>query len=113
MSSNTGITQYYEDLANEYDNRFNNQRLDYMRSVENKALLENLKRGLILDIGCGTGEQTILLAKNGYTVIGMDISMEMIKIANDRINKAKLDDKYRYSLPQQKLSHFGKIVLTV
>ncbi|MEA3294297.1 MAG: class I SAM-dependent methyltransferase [Euryarchaeota archaeon] len=93
MSSNTGITQYYEDLANEYDNRFNNQRLDYMRSVENKALLENLKRGLILDIGCGTGEQTILLAKNGYTVIGMDISVEMIKIANDRINKAKLDDK--------------------
>jgi len=93
MSSNTGITQYYEDLANEYDNRFNNQRLDYMRSVENKALLENLKRGLILDIGCGTGEQTILLAKNGYTVIGMDISMEMIKIANDRINKDNLGDK--------------------
>jgi len=93
MSSNTGITQYYEDLANDYDNRFNNQRLDYMRSVENKALFENLKRGLILDIGCGTGEQTLLLAKKGYTVIGMDISMEMIKIANDRINKDKLDDK--------------------
>ncbi|MCD4845044.1 MAG: methyltransferase domain-containing protein [Methanosarcinales archaeon] len=93
MSSNTDITQYYEDLASNYDSRFNNQRLDYMRYAENKAILDNLKTGLILDIGCGTGEQTLLLANNGYTVIGIDISMEMIKKANDRIHQAKLDDK--------------------
>jgi SAM-dependent methyltransferase len=36
----------------------------------------------ILDIGCGTGLHDIELNKLGYSVLGIDISAEMIKIAN-------------------------------
>ena len=37
--------------------------------------------GLILDLGCGTGKMTRLLAQAGYDMIGVDISEEMLGIA--------------------------------
>ena len=63
MSKRASILQFYEDLARDYDCRFNNPRLNYMRYVEKMVLLESLKPGMILDIGCGTGEQSLFLAK--------------------------------------------------
>ena len=39
----------------------------------------------ILELGCGTGSITILLALQGYTVLGVDISPEMIAVAEKRV----------------------------
>ncbi len=36
----------------------------------------------ILDVGCGTGEHAIALAKHGFVVVGIDHSDKMIAIAN-------------------------------
>ncbi len=41
-------------------------------------------RGLALDLGCGTGKQTILLAQRAGPVIGIDISERMIEAARKR-----------------------------
>lgn len=51
-----------------------------------KYLITLLKRqgitdGLVLDMGCGTGSLTRLLAKEGYDMIGIDRSGEMLEIA--------------------------------
>ncbi len=47
----------------------------------------------VLDVGCGTGEHSIELAKHGFSVIGNDRSMSMIAEANR--NKIDLSsDKY-------------------
>ena len=92
MSKRASILRFYEDLAKDYDCRFNNPRLNYMRHVEKKVILENLKTGLILDIGCGTGEQSLFLAKRGYQVVGVDISREMLARANENAKKGKLKD---------------------
>ena len=40
--------------------------------------------GLALDLGCGTGKQTILLARRAGRVIGIDISEQMIGVARKR-----------------------------
>lgn len=40
--------------------------------------------GLALDLGCGTGKQTILLARRRGSVIGIDISDRMIEVARKR-----------------------------
>ena len=40
--------------------------------------------GLALDLGCGTGKQTILLARRDSRVIGIDISDRMIEAARKR-----------------------------
>ncbi len=40
--------------------------------------------GLLLDLGCGTGTLSLLLEKNGYDVIGVDASEDMLMVANEK-----------------------------
>lgn len=44
--------------------------------------------GLVMDLGCGTGTMTRLLAAGGYDMIGVDISEEMLEIAIQRSGEA-------------------------
>lgn len=48
-----------------------------------KVFLKN-KVISILDVGCGTGDHSIELARRGFHVLGVDRSQEMIKEANKR-----------------------------
>jgi len=41
----------------------------------------------ILELGCGTGIHAILLAEYGYSVYGIDMSVEMLTMANQRFSK--------------------------
>ncbi len=40
--------------------------------------------GLLLDLGCGTGTLSFLLENEGYDVIGVDASEDMLAIANEK-----------------------------
>lgn len=50
--------------------------------------------GLVLDLGCGTGSLTELMARSGYDMIGIDNSGEMLQIAMDKRNASGLDILY-------------------
>lgn len=52
------------------------------------------ERNTILDLGCGTGTLTELLARKGYDMIGIDIAQEMLRIAMDKRNRSGLDILY-------------------
>lgn len=41
-----------------------------------------LKRGKLLDVGCGCGREAIALSKLGFEVVGVDIVFEMVKNAH-------------------------------
>ncbi|TCS85230.1 methyltransferase family protein, partial [Keratinibaculum paraultunense] len=37
-----------------------------------------------MDVGCGTGNFSIKLAKMGCEVVGIDVSKEMLKVAEEK-----------------------------
>jgi ubiquinone/menaquinone biosynthesis C-methylase UbiE len=41
----------------------------------------------VLDIGCGTGQQTMLFKNRGFDIIGIDISAGLVKVANKKIGE--------------------------
>jgi SAM-dependent methyltransferase len=53
-------------------------------------------RGKVLDAGCGTGEHTILLARLGYDVLGIDASGPAIERARE--NAARQDVRARFEV---------------
>lgn len=63
---------------------------------ENRTVMDNLRqeRNTVLDLGCGTGTLTELLARRGYDMIGVDLSEEMLQIAVDKREKSGLDILY-------------------
>lgn len=48
----------------------------------------------ILDLGCGTGTLTELIARRGYDMIGIDNAQEMLQIAIDKRDRSGLDILY-------------------
>lgn len=44
----------------------------------------DINDGLVLDLGCGTGTMTELLASSGYDMIGIDNAEEMLEIAMEK-----------------------------
>jgi cyclopropane fatty-acyl-phospholipid synthase-like methyltransferase len=61
----------------------------------------------ILDVGCGTGRHSIELAKRGYNLTGLDLSTEMLAMAEDAAKSAGVNvnwirsDATRFSLPRK------------
>lgn len=41
----------------------------------------------VLDLGCGTGKHTLILAKRKYKMVGMDLSLNMLDLARKRSEK--------------------------
>jgi len=55
-----------------------------------------LKDGLILDLACGIGRVSIPLAKNGYNVVGIDISPSYIQQAIGYAQAENVSDKTHF-----------------
>lgn len=52
------------------------------------------EEGILLDLGCGTGSLTELLAKQGYDMIGVDFSEDMLQIAMEKREQSGLPILY-------------------
>ena len=53
-----------------------------------------VEEGLVLDLGCGTGSLTELLAEEGYDMIGIDYSEEMLELAMEKKYESGKDILY-------------------
>lgn len=60
-----------------------------------KKLLNLPKGSKILDVACGVGRHSIELAKQGYSVTGIDISPKYLEIAKRNARKAGVDVEFR------------------
>lgn len=53
-----------------------------------------VKDGLVLELGCGTGSMTERLASEGYDMIGVDNSEEMLELAMEKKDASQQDILY-------------------
>lgn len=58
-------------------------------------LLGNVRGKFVLDLGCGHGENTVALVARGGRVLGIDISPDLIAIAQQRLRNEDFDATVR------------------
>ena len=72
----------YESLAAAYDGLTTDVDYEAVFAFFQKILRKNGKApDRVLDLACGTGSMSVLLAEAGYGVLGADISEEMLTVA--------------------------------
>ncbi len=81
-----GDFAYYYDLLTE--NVDYESRCDYIYNL----LADNgVGKGILLDLACGTGTLSLLLAEKGYDVIGVDGSEDMLSVAQEKKYESGID----------------------
>ena len=74
------LGSYWNEIA---DESFTKQQIQFIKNTVGKG-------GLVLDLACGTGRHTIPLSKEGYGVVGLDVSLKLLKIAKHRSPQIQL-----------------------
>ena len=75
----------YTSFAEVYDTFMDNVPYEEWAEYLSELLQEyDIEDGLVLDLGCGTGSLTEILATKGYDMIGADGSAEMLEIAMEK-----------------------------
>ena len=96
---NKMVVNTYDIIAEDYNREFGNDMGD--KEYIDKFLKE-VKKGKILDVGCGVGNLTKYIKDNGFEVLGIDLSNSMIKIAKERFTDIKFQimDMTKIDLPK-------------
>lgn len=85
MASYGDFAYYYDMLTENVDY---DKRCEYICDL----LAENgISEGILLDLACGTGTMSLLLAEKGYDVVGVDGSEEMLTQAQEKKMEAGAD----------------------
>src|SRR5690554_4671274 len=81
----------YSEFAKYYDLVFpsRHETIHFLKTV--------FDSGTLLDVACGSGEYSIAMAEAGFTVEGIDIDLEMIRYAKEKIVKTDLAISFQVS----------------
>ncbi len=95
MSSYSVFAQYYD---------FLNQNVDYNAGSRFiSGIFKGNKVKTVIDLACGTGVLSEMLGKMGYEIIGIDMSDEMLSMAQNRL----FESECRFSLINAKMQDFS------
>ncbi len=102
------ISKVWDQIAPSYDITFSGLIPQYMRMVSRETLLHYFKPGMhVLELGCGTGDEAIVLAKAGLKVKAIDISNKMIAIATQKAIYANVQDLVKFEVaPIEKIHSY-------
>ena len=81
----------YNEFAYFYDEF--NSAADYdalFRYVQGELAAHGITDGILADLGCGTGDLTLMLTQAGYDVIGIDRSEEMLSVLREKAEELGL-----------------------
>ena len=85
----------YTSFAKVYDTFMDNVPYDLWCGYLHELLKQyGVEKGIILDLGCGTGSVTEQLAVRGYDMIGVDYSSEMLDMAMQKDSRTAYNILY-------------------
>jgi len=88
------VESFYNSLSEDYDLMTGDKTRWSVVKEQYLKLLEQFKPQNILDAGCGTGGESILLGELGYSVMGVDLSPKFIKIAQSKSRSMQSNIKF-------------------
>lgn len=106
MSGYNAFAYFYDRLT---ENISYKDRAEYFDRL---IKLHGGKKGILLDLACGTGSLSEEMARLGYDVIGTDASEEMLGCAMDKKFESGLPIQYLYQ-DMTELDMFGTIDVTL
>jgi SAM-dependent methyltransferase len=96
------MSQWYrEDLAYIHDVGFGDYAIGSAPGILEILAHHNIRDGLVVDLGCGSGLSAQALAIASYRVLGVDISSSAIAIARTRVPEAvfKIGSLFEVEIP--------------
>ncbi len=92
--------RYYRDTARFFDS--------FAQRPDETLYLEFAKRfgSPILELACGTGRITFMLAEAGHEITGIELSPEMLEIAQEKLRQLPEDVQSRVSLEHGDITSF-------
>ena len=94
----------YEALAASYDGLTRDIPYEkYLRFFKTLLRRYGVTATTVLDLACGTGSLSVLLAKHGYRVLGVDRSEEMLTVAAEKAMELEENQPFFVAQPMQRL----------
>lgn len=81
--------------------------LAFLIGQKKKYLVEGSR---VLDLACGTGELSVMLAGEGFSVVGVDLSEDMLMAAREKADREKADVSF-FLQDMRELEGLGKFDL--
>lgn len=83
------MNKNYEKFASVYDAIMDDSLYDLWTDFSLRHLPKSNHRKKLLELACGTGIQSVRFSQAGFDVTGLDLSQEMLDIAQKRAESAK------------------------
>lgn len=84
------MTKNYETFASVYDAIMDDSLYDLWTDFSLRHFPRKPRGAKLLELACGTGIQSVRFAQAGFAVTGLDLSQEMLAVAQKRARAAKV-----------------------
>ncbi len=83
----------FDSISGEYDRHIFGNEVNYLLRERSLALMERVfdRPSHLLEIGCGTGTETLELLKKGHSVLAVDVSSKMLDIVKKKAKDLGLE----------------------
>lgn len=105
---------FFQEHSSDWDEYYSGtDYASYAKQMRARYAIELVERYVspgkrLLDIGCGTGWVSCILAQRGYEVIGVDFSERMIELANRNAYHMGVDSRCRFILGEIEETSLGE-----
>ena len=91
-AAHSGINYSNQDVVDEYDNQHTKFRNYQNEAIKIIQAVNITKNDIVIDLGCGSGELAIHIAKYCKKLFAVDISPKMIELCKNKISKNNIEN---------------------